>query len=152
MLTSLPQYSHLHCVWILIMLLKDGIVRHCELLMKKRMMMMMMTAMMIMMTMMIKDEDDDEENGLALTPLSWQCAMMKAEYHWVVPCKAYSSSYILASIFLISFIALVMIKSILVITYFPRNFHQAHHYDHPRNFLIPIFTVLVIFIKLTSTL
>ena len=63
---------------------------------------------MMMMMMMIKDDDDDEENGLALTPLSWQCAMMKAEYHWVVPCKAYSSSYILASIFLVIFIEFIM--------------------------------------------
>ena len=35
MITSLPQDPHLHGVGILIMLLKDGVVRHSELLMRK---------------------------------------------------------------------------------------------------------------------
>ena len=33
-----------------------------------------------------EEKEEEDENGLALTPVSWQCAMMKAEYHWVVPC------------------------------------------------------------------
>ena len=51
MLTSLPQYSHLHCVWILIMLLKDGVIRHCELL----------TKMMMMKEDNNYDDDDDDD-------------------------------------------------------------------------------------------
>ena len=35
--------------------------------------------------MKMKERKMTRKMGLALTPVSWQWAMMKAEYHWVVP-------------------------------------------------------------------
>ena len=43
-----------------------------------------------------EEKEEEDENGLALTPVSWQCAMMKAEYHWVVPCTLQLSTIVFA--------------------------------------------------------